>query len=244
MNYQNDPTFGWRTLRYEVPPKLRIPVNEWPKLFEACQTPIETISLATGLYLFLRGSEQRLLKVGSVDLASKTILVERPKVKAYDEMPISAELDSYLRPHLTWLAENGWADKHHYLIPARGGQVGVKGRRGFAVGISSYNPLRPVSKPHHTIQRVLGRAGYETFREGEHTLRRSGARAYYDSLCEQGYDRALRRVMSMLGHKHSRMTEIYLGLDPERQARNAELAGKPMFPALADARIVQIRRGM
>jgi hypothetical protein len=47
----------------------------------------------------------------------------------------------------------------------------------------------------------------------------------------------------MLGHAHSRTTERYLGIDLDRQQRNADLSGKLMFP-VQDAQVIPIRRGM
>ena len=76
---------------------------------------------------------------------------------------------------------------------------------------------------------VLDRAGYPIAKEGGHTLRRSGARAYYDELCEDGYDGALRRVQSMLDHSTTIVTEGYLGLGLDKEARNKALKGQPMF---------------
>ena len=84
-----------------------------------------------------------------------------------------------------------------------------------------------------SLLRLLGalRAhGYDIAGEGGHTLRRSAARALYDELVEErGYDGALRRVQTMLDHKHSMTTELYLGLDVDKVARNKALRGKPMF---------------
>jgi hypothetical protein len=45
----------------------------------------------------------------------------------------------------------------------------------------------------------------------------------------------------MLGHKNGTTTERYLGLDPERLARNRDLRGKPMFP-VQDAKVIPIRK--
>jgi integrase len=65
---------------------------------------------------------------------------------------------------------------------------------------------------------------------GGHVLRRSGARALFDRLRHEGYDGALKRVQSMLGHSNSVISERYLSLGVERLQRNEMLAGKPMFP--------------
>jgi integrase len=237
-----DPLHGWKKERYEVPPKLRIAVTEWPRLFQHCDNPVETIAVATGLYLFLRASEQQCLQVQHVHLADHEIEVFRPKVRRWDTMPISAELAPYLREHLTWMAARGFANREHFLMPARFPAKVHAGVQGFLKGAAPYNPDRPIGRPYVIIQGVLERAGYPTFREGEHTLRRSGARAYFDSLVGQGYDGALRRVMSMLGHRNSKVTEVYLGLDIDRLTRNRDLRGKPMFPELTNSNVTSLTR--
>lgn len=239
-----DPLLGWRNTKPEDKPRTRIPFEEWPALFGACVHPTETIALGTGLFLFLRGSEQRLIQMKHIDLADMEITVYRQKTKQWDTMPISAELDRILRDYLTWYATQ--LDRpigpDDYLIPARNkdlDQDPVTGR--LIAGSGTINPSKSVGKPHLAIQRVLGRLGYPTDWEGEHTMRRSGARAYFDVLVDQGYDGALRRVQAMLGHKHSKETEGYLGLDLDRQQRNDAIKGQPMFPNLPTGDVVNVR---
>lgn len=244
MHRDSDPTFGWKKLKYAIPPKQRIPVGEWPVLFSACETPLETITMATGLYLFLRASEQQRIQLKHVRLNELEIDIYRGKVVDYDTMPITAELEPYLRQHLTFMAEQGYSHPDHFLIYAKHPGTTRKGHQGFLPGKALINPVKPAGRPYNIVKDVLGRAGYATFGEGEHTLRRSGARAYFDSLVSQGYDGALREVMSMLGHKNSKNTEGYLGLEQDRFKRNSKLKGQPMFPQLQDATIVPIRREM
>ncbi len=239
MAQSADPTFGWRNVKVPVEARTLIPRSEWGRLFDACGHPQETMLVATGLYLFLRGSEQRELRLKHVHLDKGEIQVHRIKTKEHDAMPISAELAEHLRSHLRWMAEEHDADPDFYLIPKR--RNNNRGDNGKYVACFGVDPTKPVYAPHLALQRVYARAGYPTFREGEHTLRRSGARAYFDSLVDQGYDGALRRVQSMLGHKHTQMTERYLGLDLDRAARNADLRLQPMFPG-SDENVVQLRK--
>lgn len=243
MRKDSDPLFGWSNQKYSTPDRLRIPVSEWDRLFTACTTPIQTIVIATGLFLFLRSSEQQAIQLKHVHLDRGEIEIYRKKVRDHDTMPISSELESYLRPHLTWLAAQGISHPDHYLIPTRTYPRNSPDGTGFVAGTGKLNPDKPFLHPHRYVQRVLAKAGYPTYQEGEHTLRRSGARAYFDSLVDQGYDGALRRVQSMLGHKNAAMTEHYLGLALDRHRRNADLRGKPMFPALQDVRVIPIREG-
>lgn len=242
MAVNSDPMFGWRGVTVPTKRRTRIPRSEWDTLFNACVHEQERIVLATGLYLFLRASEQMEIQLKHVNLQAGEIEIHRRKTKDWDVMPITAELDVHIRAHMTWLAKHGASDPEHFLIPAREKDLDLDENGRWIAGTGSFNPERPFSKPHRVVQRILKRTGYYTHGEGEHTLRRSGARAYFDALVDQGYDGALRRVQSMLGHKHSHMTEVYLGLDLDRQRRNQDLRGKHMFEPIQDAKILPIRR--
>ena len=239
----SDPTFGWAAIRHTPQDKLRIPLHEWHLVFEACQNEVDSIIVATGFFLFLRGSEQQAIQLKHLHLDRNEIEIYRQKSRAWDTMPISAELGSYLRPYLAWITSQGAYHADSYLIPSKFGARNLKGSQGWVAGSGGYNFAVPFCRPYDYVNDILGRAGYKTKNEGEHTLRRSGARAYFDSLVAQGYDGALRRVQSMLGHKNAQTTEIYLGLNLDRHKRNSDLRGNLMFPALQDARIVPIRQG-
>jgi len=243
MHRDTDPLFGWKSEKLPKVNRLRIPHSDWPALFAACQHENETMSIALGLYLFLRNNEKNQLKLRDIHLDRSEIDIYRNKTKEFDVMPISTELDGYLRRHLTWLASQGIADPDHYLMPTRTKPTNYDGR-GFLADTCQLDPTRPFSRPHLIVQRVLVRAGYDIKHEGGHTLRRSGARAYFDLMVDLGYDGALKRVQAMLGHKTGAMTEVYLGLDLERRKRNESLAGKPMFPVVQDAKVVPIRKEM
>lgn len=247
-----DPTVGWRNLTVPNTPRTRIPVEEWPRLFAACTYPTETISLATGLFLFLRSSEQQGIQMKHIRLDEGEIDIYRRKTRQWDTMPISAELDTYLRNYLTWYSQQVAIEPEHYLIPPRiiSTQERDPETNRLMPGTGTIDPTRNITKMHIVIQRILANAGYPTDKEGEHTLRRSGARALFDQLAQNGYDGALRRVQSMLGHATSLNTEIYLGLDLDRRLRNEDIAGQRMFPSLvtadieADApNVVSITRG-
>jgi integrase len=233
MTRDNDPLLGWRSERVPDQERTRIPVQEWPALFDAVRRPQEQVVLACGLFLFLRSSETMNLRLKDVDLQNGLVDVWRPKTKQRDTMPISTELDGHLRQHLTWMASMGWTDPDHFLAPAFTKDFQRDDQNRWIPGTGLMDPTRPVTHPHRLVQAVMRRAGYELRRgEGGHTLRRSGARAYFDSLVADGYDGALRRVQAMLGHQNAFMTEIYLGLDLDRATRNADLSGKPMFPGI------------
>ena len=239
MDRHEDPLAGWRNLIVPNEPRTRIPVEEWPRLFDACLHPTEEIALATGLFLFLRGSEQQHIQMKHINLDAGEIEIFRQKTRQWDTMPISTELDFYLRKYLIWYAEQTTIHPDHYLHAPRvlTSQERDPVTNRIVPGTGTIDPTRSITKPHITIQRILKRAGYETAKEGEHTLRRSGARAYFDHLAESGYDGALRRCQAMLGHSTSLITENYLGLDLDRRQRNEDIAGHRMFPNLITADI-------
>lgn len=189
-----DPMFGWRMMTPPEKERARIPVAEWPRLFEACAHPQEEIVIAMGLYLFLRVGEMQELQLQHVRLSESLVEIWRPKTKQRDTMPISAELDPHLRRWMTYLAELGYSKPDHYLLATRKRDLTMRGRYGAVGGTGTVDATRPLTRPSRTVKRVLVRAGYYTLQEGGHTLRRSGARAYFDELVSAGYDGALRRV--------------------------------------------------
>lgn len=235
-----DPLAGWKTRRIRKKEALRIPVTQWARIFEACETPVETILCATGLFLMLRASEQKLIQVKHVHLEENLIEIYRVKTGDYDPMPIPSELEPFIRRHLIWLSENGWAQPDNYFIPGTRA-TGERRPNGTFTGATTINPLKPVPEPWEVIQGVLARAGYPTTRQGQHTFRRSGARAYFTELRGEGYDSALRDVQAMLGHESVKSTEWYLGIKVDRDRRDMRLRGKPMYPSLESTQVVQIR---
>lgn len=119
MSQQANPMLGWRQKTAPIKRRIRIPFAEWSRLFNACQHPQERIVIATGLYLFLRASEQQALRVGCVDFQSKTIDVWRPKIQTWQTLPIPEELEPELRSWLTYLSERYELRDEHHLICSR-----------------------------------------------------------------------------------------------------------------------------
>lgn len=239
MSTALDPMNGHRTERVPTKDRLRIPVDKWPALLDAAPHPLERVLIACGLYLMARMSELTGVRLRDVDLESGEITVWRPKIKRHDSLPICAELDAELRRWLTWYTATAAPGPEAYLLPNRGRSQTVRdpntGRLTRLDNDAFVNPLEPLSRPHRNVKWVLDRAGYGTHSQGGHTLRRSGARAYFDELVDLGYDGALRRVQSMLDHSSGTMTEVYLGLQLDKEARNKALKGQPMFRRNADA---------
>lgn len=215
--------------------KVYVPPSRFGELLEAAgqEHPVRRAACAVGLYLFTRQSETCGIKVENVDLDRRTVGVWIKKTQQWDEMPICRELDVELRLWLSYYSSRVALKGHHYLIPAR-----TPGRVRNDGGVPVYVPppreleLRPEATPVRVCDWVKGplaALGYQTFREGGHTLRRSGALALYHQLAERGHDRAIRWVQRMLHHKSLTMTERYLDLTVDKKEIHELLAGEYMF---------------
>lgn len=234
MRRDADPTFGWRNAKVERNQKLRVPVEHFNDLLDAATHPRDRAVIALGLFTFMRGSELQTLRIGDVDLARFELRMRRHKTKEDDTLPISSELARELTTWLNWYEQDQkHLNQNWLLVPAKNPIIWRHDpvtHRLVQSGIhASLRPMQRMTHPYRSVQRCLASLGYDTQGEGEHTLRRSGARAMADHLRTLGYDGALMRVASMLGHKDTRMTERYIGWELERTQRNEQLAGKPMF---------------
>jgi integrase len=243
-----------RMLTAPVPPRLRIKARDFPRVLDACPRPDIRAMMALGFYLFLRAGEMRNLRVGDVDLDAGKVLVFQQKTQRYDEMPLCLELEQELRAWLTIYADDiretaGPLRHTHYLIPAHR-STGWWDMEKMA---RRYQPDRPICQPTRFIHEVLEACGYPTRdangksnREGMHTLRRSGARAYYEEMVNSGAvrDDVLRQVMAMLHHKSVTVTERYLGLEADIEKRDIRLRGQRMFASNMPENVIQLERNV
>lgn len=218
--------------------RLRIPVQEFPTVLDAAMTPRDRIVMALGLFLFLRASEIRYLKIADLHLDRDEVFVTVLKTQETDTMPISAPLRQELTRWLGYYTQNiGALKPEFHLAPSMRAVPGIQdpatgrfvARDGDWVRLK---PHRPVHQPEGIVSRTLTRLGYPVYREGIHTLRRSGARALFDELADSGYDRALEVVSSMLHHKQMSTTQLYLGLSESKARRDELLKGQPMFTGM------------
>jgi len=231
----HNPMMGVRYRKVTATERNRLRVDEFTPFLNAAPDPRHRVLSALGLYLFLRSSEAVPLLVQDVDLISGTIGVTIQKTNDFDRMPISTELDIELRRWLTYYQSvMGPLDPKWKLIPPVA--------RGFRDS-NTYNPNGKISKPEDLIKRCLDAYGWEdTHWEGMHCLRRSGARAWFDSLVEMGTDGALRLVQTQLHHRSVTMTERYLGLTGDRINRDKRLKGQTMFPISLTGNVVPLKR--
>lgn len=231
----HNPMLGVRYKKVAVKERNRLRVDEFGAFLDAAPDPRHRMMSALGIYLFLRSSEAISLRIQDVDLTGGSIGVTIHKTNDFDRMPLSAELEVELRRWMTHYRNiMGTLDLNWKLIPPVA--------RGFRDS-DSYNPTGKISKPEELIKRHLNAYGWEdTHWEGMHCLRRSGARAWFDTLVEIGTDGALRLVQTQLHHRSVTMTERYLGLTGDRINRDKRLKGQAMFPISVNGNVVPLKR--
>lgn len=232
-----DPTDMWANSKVPTnQDKLRVPVEQFGQLLDACPHPRDRAVVALGLYTFMRGSEISTLRIKDLDLSRSELKIVRHKTKDEDVLPVSSELIYEMNLWMNWYrADQGTLLDDWWLVPAKNPDRWEQGPDGLLRRSARKSSVRPrirETKPYRAVQRALKGIGMDVHGEGSHTLRRSGARALADSLRSEGYDGALLRVASMCGHKSIKVTEHYIGWGLERKQRNEMLAGKPMFPGV------------
>lgn len=246
MGRHQDHMAGRRVPRTMPRQRRRLEATAFPELLDAAgrTSPRDRITVALGLYLFLRAGEMRDLRIKDLDLQDGYMRVRITKTRQVDEMPICLELDRELRAWLSYYSVCcGPLHDDNYLVP----RFDLRWGRG-EMGRSREHALRAKEPTSRTrLARAVGQAlqgiGWDVTpddREGVHTLRRSGARALFDSLVDRSYDRALERVQSMLHHSNTTMTEHYLGIEASRHKRNVTIKGVAMFP-VPDQGVTRLR---
>jgi len=241
----SDPTANVRLVGVRAEPRYQMEAKNFAGLLDACTTPHERIIVAMGLYLFVRASEITAVRIKDVSLDKKEIVIHVMKSGIVDVMPICQELDAELRRWLTWYGTDLQRpfEPEFFLIPQfrrrPWGNDGTGRGGGFLIEREFDNcaPDRMLLHAHRYVQKPLRLVGVpmrdiegKSTMEGVHTLRRSGARALFDQMVDEGsYDGVLRYVSAMLHHKSTVMTERYLGLNVDIKKRNDMLKGKVMF---------------
>lgn len=228
----HNPIAGRRYVPQQDAAKLRIPLSDFWRVLDAAERPRDRALIACGLFTMLRQSEIVTLRVGDLDLTAGTLSATIWKTYQTDTLPITPDF----RPELVrWITayqdECGPLDPSWFLIPA----IEVDGFQTFRL-----RPEAPISRSADIVRRVLERAGFTADRVGVHVLRRSAARAVFQERAKAGYDSALREVSAWLHHRSVTTTELYLGLDQDRAARDRHYASEPMYPSLQGDNVVRI----
>lgn len=231
-----DPFEGWSIRSEARVERMWLTVPQMLEMIDAEPCQRNKALFALGIYTLGRAGEITSLKIGDLDLQRDTLVFYRHKTKQWDRLPVCVELHEALT---AWLdhydSVMGTLDPDWLLVPSLGPRrmTGAPGGRTF---VPTGEPRlmktsSQISKPSSLATTALKRIGFRESGNGMHVLRRSSAREMFEQLREDGYDHALRRVASMLGHLHTSETEHYIGVDGERRARNEMLAGKRMFRA-------------
>lgn len=215
-------------------PRLLLSASELLTLPDYAGNPVERMAVAIGENTGLRANDIAHLTVFDVNLANGTIQTEIRKTRKMDDKPISIELRAELN---RWFAdyrcvmEVSELEDDWLILPAY--QVAPP-RAGSRLLIA--NPRKVISHPERLVQRPLARMGYPTKGEGFHTLRRSAARVFFDSLRNKGEarDHALMIVKEFLNHSSVVQTELYLGLNFDRSARDELLRDKSFLVDAAE----------
>lgn len=262
VNVQDNPMMDRGAFDTDVRPRTLLPVDKFAALLDAAHGPRDRIVCSFGLYMFLRQSEIKTLRVRDVDLDGGWINLKIHKTKEHDRMPISAELHDELEAWLSFYKRDQRVfalDPDWLLVPAKHKvtQVGI-GYRQFAPAPHDrplLKPTTPMVRIERCVQRALadigvplreeGHAGKpgKSLHEGVHTLRASGARAYFDERTAQGYDGVLRELMAMLHHKTASTTEHYIGITLDKRKRDENVRGKRMYTVRNTAPVLKIAEG-
>lgn len=220
---------GYKSRREDRRPKYYIPAEDFPSLLSVAHDPRDRAVLAIGLYTLARQGEIASLTLKQAAEADKTIKLYREKRKRWTDSPVSRELRRELD---LWLKV--YADKMGYESWR---QMAAEHPDWFLVPSKHSNPYSWTPHPDQKIDRmeaipklaltdlgvtetVTGIAR-EHLGEGMHTIRRSGARAFFARLVKSaGYESALTFVQAMLDHETQDMTLRYIGLDWVKEQLN------------------------
>lgn len=204
--------------------------------------------LAVCINTGLRASELARMQIKDADLDTDEIYVYRSKTRRDDYLPMTTTLRVEIRRWLTAYAnERGEPlQPDMYLFPARKPPVYMPGKdangKQNKQPYGAINPYARLRQSGKIVKEVLVKSGIGDVKyQGVHTIRRSVARAYFDSLADNGYDNALRSTMAMLGHTQTSTTEHYIGLDRDRRRRDATLRDHDFLPFGQSANVVPLR---
>jgi len=232
-----------------IPVKVRLQPKPGVLLgfLDSAAHPRDRCYLAVAMNSALRASEVVRIMVGDINLEGGYYKATTSKRVQKDHMPITSDLDVELRRWLTLYEKDAGRPllPSDYLFPNLTASLFYKyvtNEDGMRVGLRTVRkviPESPISVPRTQgiVHHALRAAGLPTKYEGTHTIRRAVARAYFDSMRGSvGRDNALREVSALLHHSNSSMTERYLGLSAERDARDEAMRGKPFLSAMVTGR--------
>lgn len=223
-------------------PRLHLSAQDLLRMIEDA-TPRDRIAMVIAMNTGLRAMDVMRLKISDVNLGNNLMSVFIAKTKSMDELPITAELRDELERWFESYAETmGIADWRYDLPndwtlvpPAQSQSRNVSNQ--FEGRVLTYRVHDTIKHPELVVHRALRKMNIETKGEGFHTLRRSAARVVFELSAEEGERTPIRVAMAFLGHKEQKTTEIYLGLESDKLARNELLQGKSFLGRAAQNEI-------
>ena len=238
---------------------LRLSAAQVVHMIETCEDPWERWVLAYASQTLGRDSELRNRQVKHLHLNRGTLDWYRKKTVDLDELPVTRQLAAeWQRWTYVYQDRCGSLQPHWPLVPQR--QLGwLRGsmevvrrpRDGAVMKVKKAERVwryLPTGTPHELagiVQKHASRVSglpQEALRgQGVHILRRSMARALYERLRDEQHPEPLRVVQAALGHADSQTTRIYIGVRPDRQERNALLAGSDLL-WVEQENVTEIRR--
>lgn len=219
VKYGPNPVDEWKNVKELPHDFIRIPVEKWPTVMDMAANPRDRFLWAVGLGTFCRVSEIHTMTFKDVipNEGRPEIHITRWKKNKTADLRFFPWLTDELIRWQTAYNQNllnqgiAWNDNFP-LIPRLVRMQGEAGPNGQFNRATLINPYKGMDRPQKIIHQGLRNLGYEnTDREGMHTMRRSGALAYYKHLVNLGVSDPAAIVMDLLGHESVTTTEIYLG---------------------------------
>lgn len=233
ISAQQNPMMSRRAPKVVKKERLRVDMSKFPHMLDLAgeSDARDRALIALGLFTLLRDRDMSALRIHDVDLAAGRIHVYVAKSRIEDSLVIPPVLDRELRRWFVHYQEamgqplqGDW-----FLLPflMRDTKRGAAGHFE-STGVSGYDPHKWMGVSGRFVRAILEQVGIplrdeggKPTQEGTHTLRRSGARALYDVLVTDGRADALRIVQTALHHVSILQTQHYIGLNPDRETRDA-----------------------
>jgi integrase len=242
------PVIRQRQPRPETRP-TRLPAATLVQLLESCDPDDDREVVLRGVLAVTINTAWRISdavkpRVHDLGLVTGDLWFVSRKTGKADSFPITLDLDEELRRYMSWYTATTGVTLDHsdaFLFPGWT-KAPVPASGGFSF---SPDPRRHASEEwaRNGLKRLFDRCGVRVEKgEAWHTVRRSVARIYFDSLRgEISYDHALRQTAALLQHDSVVTTERYLGLDAEVQARDASLKGQRFIGVRAPGNVQSLR---
>lgn len=241
-----DPCAHIKTEKGERHQFLQIPRLDWGMFLDAASNPRDRFLLVLALYTLARSREIAAITVGQLQESLDTGLLKTHqwKIGARDELPVGTELHDEIEIYLKWYQKILWQqgiklEDHHVAIPAykAGSEMNVNDPlTGRFMKMKALAPDRVPARLGELVKPALQACGYETHKEGMHTLRRSAAKALYYELQAQeeagelpSGARPISIVSDMCGHASEDITWAYIGVGYRKDLRNQTLRGATQY---------------